>query len=493
MSAESTVPRTRRAILFGALGGFAATAASIVHAPITRAGVDGDVVLDGTNAGAGTTEIDGGAATVFKVAGSGIAIEASVAAGPSAGPAVAGLGPGSIDPLTNFATGVYGSATDAGVFGQTGDGFGVFGHSDSVDGVYGQGFSGNHPTHTPSVGIHGDAGSVGVIGSAGTLQLSQLPDPVDAHTGVYGISDTGHGVYGASDTGVGVYAANNASTVAAIVAEGGPGTAIHGHAAVGPVPASPGLTGVYGSAPGAGVAIAADSDAGLAIRATSATGNGIRGHGQLDGVIGESGSGRSGVVGFSGGGSAPAGPSKTGVYGEATQDASSHGVYGYALAGQGVRGDATSGQGMYGTATTGQGARGEASGGGVGVFGQSNGVSGARGVMGKSDVGQAVRGEATTGIGVQAVATTGVALAVSGRATFSRSGKVNIGAASTSVDVTVPGGIASNAMAFAAMQYYRSGVYVAAARINYPTAGKLRIYLNKAPGSTTALAWFVFG
>ena len=91
---------------------------------------------------------------------------------------------------------------------------------------------------------------------------------------MYGISLAGAGVYGASDTGMGVYAANNASTVAAIVAEGEPGTAIHGHAGAGPVPASPALTGLYGSAVDAGVAIAADSAGGLALRATSSAATG---------------------------------------------------------------------------------------------------------------------------------------------------------------------------------------------------------------------------
>ena len=62
-------------------------------------------------------------------------------------------------------------------------------------------------------------------------------------TGVYGVSEPVIGVYGASDTGIGIYAANNATTKAAIVAEGDPGTAIHGHANAGPVP---GLAGVDG-------------------------------------------------------------------------------------------------------------------------------------------------------------------------------------------------------------------------------------------------------
>ena len=104
------------------------------------------------------------------------------------------------------------------------------------------------------------------------------PSPIEASTGVFGISVDGHGVYGASDTNAGIYAANNASTVAAIVAEGDPGTAIHGHANAGPVPASPALTGIYGSAAGTGIAIAAISEM-ARLSATSSAGNAVRGRG----------------------------------------------------------------------------------------------------------------------------------------------------------------------------------------------------------------------
>jgi len=376
MSIDTITPRSRRAVLFGALGGAAASIAAFVHPAVTRAGTDGDVVLDAVNTAAGTTEIDGSSSNpVIRVVGGTVAVKAL----------------------------------------------------------------------SPS--------DVGVLGASGVAEVD-IPAPVAQSTGVYGVSPAGHAVYGASDTGIGVYAASNASAAAAIVG-------------------------------------------------TNSAGNGIRGHGQLDGVIGESAGGRSGVVGFSGGGSAPAGPGKTGVYGEATQDSASRGVYGFALAGQGVRGDASTGQGVNGTATTGlgvqgvattgQGVRGEATAGGYGVHGQALGATGAHGVHGNSDTGQGVHGEATTGIGVQAVATTGVALAVSGRATFSRSGKVNVATGASSVDVTVAGGLTSSAIAFATVQFLHSGLYVVAARPNWPSAGKLRIYLSKAAIASTPVAWFVIG
>ncbi len=402
MAIDTTTPRSRRALLFGALGGAIATAAAVARPATTLAGEDGDVVLDANNTAAGTTQIAGTAdAPVLRVV--------------------------------------------------------------SED-------------------------NVGAIGASG-VAVVDIPPPIEASTGLYGVSGAGHGVYGASDTGIGVYAANNSATKAAIVAEGGPGTAMHGHANAGPVPNSPALTGIYGSATGTGVAIAADSASGLALRATSSANHGIKGRGQVDGVVGESPGGRSGVVGYSGGGSAPAGPAKTGVYGEATQDTASRGVSGFSLAGQGVRGEATTGQGVQGIATTGQAIRGDTTG-GTGVHGQATTGKGVRGVAG---AGNGVAGEATTGVGVRAVATTGVALAVSGRATFSRSGKVTVPIGVTFIDVTVPGGLTTSAIAFATLQYLRSGVYVMGARPNHPSAGKLRIYLSKALATATPVAWFVIG
>lgn len=423
MAIDTVTPRSRRALLFGALGGAIATAAAVARPAATRAGVDGDVVLGANNTAAGTTQIT---ATI-----------------------------------------------DAPVLRVV-----------SED-------------------------NVGVIGASGSAVVD-IPPPIATSTGLYGASAAGHGVYGASDSGIGVYAANNSATKAALVAEGGPGTAIHGHANAGPVPSSPALTGIYGSATGAGVAVAANSASGLALRATSSAGHGIRGRGQLDGVVGESPGGRSGVVGYSGPGIAPAGPGKTGVYGEATQDTASRGVSGYSLSGQGVRGQATTGQGVQGIATSGQALRGDANGGTgavgysgplpapaalakVGVLGVANQDTGARGVFGRTTVGQGVRGEATSsGIGVRAVSATGNALDVAGKVKLSRSGIASVPANKDFVDVAITP-ISATSMVFATMQMKRTGVWVIGARPAWPSAGFLRIYLNKV-GSTTAatpVAWAV--
>jgi hypothetical protein len=487
MAIDTTTPRSRRALIAGALGGALASVGLLAKAPEVRAGSDGDVVLDDANTGTATTAINAaGSSPAFLVTGGGSAIRGEA----SDGPGVIGVGPSGLVPETiDYKAGVYGTASgDPGVFGRGYTSAGVRGESDTEDGMYGQASLGDeHPDHDPGAGIHGHGGLAGVLGTG----------------------DSSFGVLARSNTVPAVFATNNSATAAAIVAEGGPGTAIHGHTPGSPYPNSPALTGVYGSATGAGVAIAADAANGLALRATSSAGAGIKARGALDGVIGESPGGKSGVVGYSGSGSAPAGPSKTGVYGEASQDTTSRGVSGFSLSGQGVRGEATTGQGVQGIATTGQAVRGDTTG-GTGVHGQAttgkavrgvattgDGVTGettsGKAVRGVATAGDGVAGQATTGVGVRATATTGVALAVAGRATFSRSGKVTIPVGVKYIDVTVPGGLASTAMAFATLQYLRSGVYVMGARPNWPSSGKLRIYISKALSTATPVAWFVVG
>ncbi|HEY8238811.1 MAG TPA: hypothetical protein VIF63_05190 [Candidatus Limnocylindrales bacterium] len=404
---------------------------------------------------------------VFGKSISGIGVAAESTSGPaidarseeSAG--VIGVGPFGfvLQPLA-VKPGVYGSAAlEPGVYGFSTEGYGLRGDSQGGDGVYGlqtplaTGVD-PHVDHGPGAGVHGHGGQAGVLGT----------------------NAGGFGVQATSDSAPALFASNSSASAAAIVAEGGTGTAIHGHANPGgadqiDIPDSPPLTGLYGSAFLAGTAIAADSASGLALRATSSAGHAVRGRGQLDGVIGESATDRSGVVGFSGAGAAPAGPAKTGVYGEATQDATSRGVRGISLAGQGVRGEATTGQGVQGIATTGQAVRGDTTG------------------------GTAVHGQSTSGTGVKAVATTGFALDVAGRATFSRSGKALIPANQAYVDVIPPGGLSGTPLVFALIQYGQAGVWVTGARPGWPSASKIRIYLNKVASttSTTPVAWFIAG
>ena len=234
-----------------------------------------------------------------------------------------------------------------------------------------------------------------------------------------------------------------------------------------------GGTGIYGSSGhGVGVrahsdvsnALFADSPAGTAIYATSTSGVAVMGvtqtglaavvgsaFGDSTGVSGESVSG-TGVVGLSGTGFPPAPAPNVGVFGYCATDATS------------------------------------------------------RGVMGKTTGGQAVRGEATTGIGVRGYATqptgiaglftaAGVALKVEGRATFTRSGRVNVPANASSVDIAVAGGIAATAFVVATLQTHVAGVAIEGVRLNYPSTGKARIYLSKVASTTTTtpVGWLAIG
>jgi hypothetical protein len=390
MTSETAAPHTRRAVILGAFGGLLATAGALVRAPQADAGTDGDLTLGTTNNAVAPTELSAPlVAPALRVVGNGIGVQA---VGQTALEALGG----------NIAVSAI---ADGNPLSPGSPGIGIIGWSRTNNGVGVLGWSTNGSTSTPpyppKTGVFGistvDAVSTGVVGRS------------TAGQGVRGEGTSGIGVRGEATAGVGMQAA--ATT---------------------------------------GTALSASAD-GPAVSATSSAADGIRGRGQLDGVIGESAGGRAGVVGYSGAGAAPAGPLNTGVYGEATTDATARGVTGKSTAGQGVRGEATSGIG--------------------------------------------VQGAATTGIGLQAAATTGVALAVSGRATFNRSGRATIPVNQSYVDQYVPGGLGANANVLALLQALRSGVYVAAVRTNFPAPGKVRIYLNKVASTTvtTPVAWFVLG
>ena len=136
---------------------------------------------------------------------------------------------------------------------------------------------------------------------------------------------------------------------------------------------------------------------------------------------------------------------------------------------------------------------------GIGVLGECLGVG--TGVYGKGGDGNGVHGfstdfagvygESSDGIGVAAKSDYGTALGVNGKAHFSRSGRATVTAGHLSVTVTVHGGLAGSPLCFANLRSYRSGVAVAAVRPNYPSAGKMRIYLTKAVSSSTSVAWIV--
>ncbi len=176
------------------------------------------------------------------------------------------------------------------------------------------------------------------------------------------------------------------------------------------------------------------------------------------------------------------GTQEAGIIGKA----SGVGVLGASVAGMGVIGRSTSACGVQGFSETDAGLNGF---GRVGLWAEASEL----GVWAKSITGQGVHGETTIGVGVYATATTGTALQVSGKAKFSRSGRATVLKRKSYVDITVAGGLTSRSMVHATLQTHRRGVAVAAVRINYPGAGKARIYLTKvaSTSSNTYVGWFV--
>jgi hypothetical protein len=116
--------------------------------------------------------------------------------------------------------------------------------------------------------------------------------------------------------------------------------------------------------------------------------------------------------------------------------------------------------------------------------------SGGYGVYGIGGVG--VVGSANTlpgSVGVQAYAqtTAQTALKVSGKVSFSRSGRTNIATGQSQLTINL-GGVAANSRVFAVLASNRTGRYV---RAVVPAANKFTIYLNTTVTSTTVVTWFV--
>ena len=125
----------------------------------------------------------------------------------------------------------------------------------------------------------------------------------------------------------------------------------------------------------------------------------------------------------------------------------------------------------------------------IGVHGVALDGDDARGVYGRSATGQGVRGESTAGICVYARSTTGAgtALRVSGRAVFSTARRATIPSGKSSVSLNVVGATSTSA-AFATLLRDVPGTYV---RAVVPSAGRLRVILNRAVTVPTPVSCFV--
>lgn len=167
--------------------------------------------------------------------------------------------------------------------------------------------------------------------------------------GVLGQSEGSYGVYGWSSASDGVHGKSTATDGIGVYGEGGSaGTGVSATGRVGVFATSDqaGWMGVWGRHFGAGYGVAGDSVSHIGVSGVSDATN-------QPGILARSRGNSTGVLGFSGGTSStlPAAPAKTGVFGQASQDSSSRGVWGKATSGQGVRGDASTGAAMYGAAS----------------------------------------------------------------------------------------------------------------------------------------------
>jgi len=347
-----------------------------------------------------------------------------------------------------LANGLVGWTSNTGV----GTTYGVFGRSDASTGRGAFGYV----THTTGAnyGVYGQTQSTAGVGVQGVAAAA-----TGLTYGVYGqaLSPDGTGVYG-----FGSAASGEASGVVGVTAS----------------PNGTGVTGYNRNSSGQGVGVYGSSGStsgrGVSGYASSFTGTGEGVYGQSNAIDGTGVTGHSGNPDFG-----------TGVKGT-VGSAGGIGVLGWAFksatAVMGVSTDGTPPSDPPISPT--------------GVYGEAVQTGEANGVYGRSTIGQGVRGEATSGIGVQAVATNGgLALAVLGRAAFSRSGRAIVPAGASSVDITVVGGIASNAAIIATIQGRHAGVHVEGVRLNYPSAGMARIYLNKvsSASATTPVGWLVLG
>lgn len=215
MAIDTSIPRTRRALLAGGLGGLAALVAAALGRPLEARAVDGQTVKVGqTHTATSTTALtnaDNGQTVFLAQTKTGAAIEGIAT---TSGTGVSGT---SVD-----AWGVYGhSIHEAGVAGHSNEAIGVFGYTETGIGVGATSASATKPASSghsfgSGTGVQGSTGpgprpaasaKTGVYGVA-TLDASSygVRGRSTAGRGVYGHATSGQGVRGYSSHGTGVYA-----------------------------------------------------------------------------------------------------------------------------------------------------------------------------------------------------------------------------------------------------------------------------------------------
>jgi hypothetical protein len=200
MAIDVTSPRTRRAILLGALGATAASVAAAVGRANPVSAADGNTVHVGG-------EYTASSVTSFDTQNT----DQTALLGQSTAVGVHGIG-------TTGGTGVRGaSATGYGIFGASGSGTGVYGSSSTATAISGSS-SASEASHKPAVLGSAHGNGTGVQGHSGTSSVPAAP----IRTGVFGVAnqdETSVGVLGTSGTGAGVRGQSTSGR--GIVATGG--------------------------------------------------------------------------------------------------------------------------------------------------------------------------------------------------------------------------------------------------------------------------------
>jgi hypothetical protein len=351
------------------------------------------------------------------------------------------------------------------------------------------------------IGDGGTGAGAGVVGTGGATDgHGVVGNGTGKGTGVKGTSPSGTGVHGSSGSTL-----DNATALTGVITSTTPG---HGSAGVFGKNNGTGAdgTGVLGMHAGTGFGVHGQSD-GVGVWGESSSGTGVHG---TSGSVADNASAILGEITTTSPGGFSAGVrginDGTGVNGigvEGTHAGSGWGVHGKSVSGVGIRGESSNGIGVHGisdsttagtsaifghiTSTT-PGA------GSAGVRGQNDGTGndgiGVDGLHAGSGLG--VHGRSESGIGVKAEAgSAGTALHVEGKATFQRSGRVNIKAGFNGI-VLHPINLTSSSKVFATAQNIIGGVFVEAAAPD-PAHSRITIRLSKRvpAGFTAKVAWFI--
>jgi hypothetical protein len=244
---------------------------------------------------------------------------------------------------------------------------------------------------------------------------------------------------------------------------------------------------VDGTHTGAGSTSISSTATGAAIAGSTADGTGLKGSSTdatptADFSVA---SNRSGVIGVAGSegvvdaeGSISKNTDEAGVYGFSNVSANSSGVWGDSWDGTGVSG--TGGTGVFAAGYYGVYAFGRAA-----VTGEGGTTD--TGVYGFA--GPLAAPLPPAGVGVQATAgsTAQIALNVTGKAKFSRSGRTYVATGQYARKITMAG-VTTSSYVIATLQTRRTGVYVHAV---VPGTGYFYIYLNKAVTANTYVGYLV--